>query len=381
MGLSWGLLQEAETPLGTSHYHRYKEMIKEVQFAEEMGFDFWGGSEQHGLSPIATVSAPDTLYAYIAAHTSRINLMHQVVLLNHLINHPLRVAERIATLDIVSDGRTILGVGRGNNPYTNEWFGVDAKTSRAEMLEALEVIGKALTHDEFEHQGERLNIPKMSLTPRPYQHPHPRITMLGTSIESQRLAGEMGLGMMNFDNWLGWEDLKEKANTYKEAIQNPTRQVSGAVFNQMTNAAITAYCAETREEAKEVAGPIAMSYLGAISELTYKKLAQESSDYAYMARTGEELQDIIANNDLDGLMEHTPSILIGTPDDFIERGRQLESLGYDGISLRMEGMGHERTMRSMELIGRHVIPYFQAPNSLATNAVASLSPEGVGRIT
>ncbi|GEL17218.1 LLM class flavin-dependent oxidoreductase [Pseudonocardia asaccharolytica] len=376
MGLHWGLLQEGETPLGTSHYHRYKQLVKEVQFAEEMGFDFWGGSEQHGLSPIATTSAPDILYAYIAAQTSRINFMHQIVLLPHKINHPLRVAERIATLDIVSDGRAILGVGRGNNPFQLAAFGADATTVRAEMMESLEVIGKALSHEEFEHVGERLNIPRMSLSPRPYQNPHPPIMMVGTSLESNRYAGEMGIGIINFDNWLGWDELEEKAAAYKTAIKNPTRQVGGAVFDRMCNCVITAYCAETREEAKAIAGPIAMSFLGAISELTYGRLAKESPDYAYMARTGEELQEIIKNNDLDALIERTPSILIGTPDDFIERGRRLEAMGYDEVTLRLEGMGHEQVLRSMELIGRHVIPHFKAPNS-----IARVAPVGDGRIT
>src|SRR6266567_188579 len=269
MGLSWGLLQECETVLGTSHYHRYKEVVKEVQKADEMGFAFWGTSEQHAISPIATVSAPDVLYAYIAAHTHRIKFMHQIVLLPHKINHPLRVAERIATLDLVSDGRAILGVGRGNNPYQLDAFGVNPKDVRAEMMESLVVIGKALANEQFEHVGERLTIPPMSLSPRPLQDPHPPILMVGTSLESNTYAGEMGIGIINFDNWLGWDSLQKMADAYKAAIANPTRQIGGAVFNRMCNCVITGYCAETREEAKAIAGPIAMTFLGAVAELTY----------------------------------------------------------------------------------------------------------------
>jgi alkanesulfonate monooxygenase SsuD/methylene tetrahydromethanopterin reductase-like flavin-dependent oxidoreductase (luciferase family) len=340
-----------------------------------MGFAFWGGSEQHGISPIATVSAPDVLYANIAAYTQRIKFMHQIVLLPHKINHPLRVAERLATLDLVSDGRAILGVGRGNNPYQLEAFGVDAKDVRGEMMESLEVIGKALTYEEFEHVGEKLTIPPWSLAPRPLQDPHPPILMVGTSLESNRYAGEMGIGIINFDNWLGWDALQERVDAYQAAIVNPTRQIGGKVFNRMCNTVITAYCAETREEAKALAGPIAMTFLGAITSLTYGKLAKESPDYAYMAKTGEELAEIIENNDVDALIERTPSILIGTPEDFIDRGKRLEAMGYDEVTLRIEGMGHEKTLRTLELIGRHVIPEFEAPNSIAKRA-----PLG-GRIT
>lgn len=365
MNLRWGLLQEGDMELGTTHHRRYKELIKEVKFAEEMGFSFWGGSEQHTLSPTCTVSSPAVLYANIAAHTSRIEFMHQIVLLTHNINHPLRVAENLTTLDNVSDGRAILGVGRGNNPYANRAFEVNPEDTREEMLESLEVIGKALSQHKFEHKGKRLDIPEMTLTPRPYRDPHPPILMVGTSLESNQMAGEMGIGIINFDNWLGWADLEEKAETYQQAIKNPTRPISPHITNRMVNCTITAYCAETREEAKAIAAPIAMSFLSAVSKFTYGQLASQSKDFAYMADTGRRLKDVIENEDIDGLIELSPSVLIGTPDDFIERGERLLAMGYDDITLRIEGMGHEKVMKSMELIGRYVIPHFSAPNSIA----------------
>jgi hypothetical protein len=95
---------------------------------------------------------------------------------------------------------------------------------------------------------------------------------------------------------------------------------------------------------------------------------KESPDYAYMAETGEKLKGIIDRNDLDALMELSPAVLIGTPDDFVQRGRELEDLGFDEITMRIEGMGHENVMRSLELIGKHVIPEFKAPNSIARTA-------------
>jgi alkanesulfonate monooxygenase SsuD/methylene tetrahydromethanopterin reductase-like flavin-dependent oxidoreductase (luciferase family) len=222
-----------------------------------------------------------------------------------------------------------------------------------------------LSSEEFEHKGERLEIPPMKMTPRPFQHPHPPIHMVATSMESHRYAGEMGLGCISFDNWLGWDHCAKQATTYKEAIQNPFRPVGAGITNNLCACAITGYCAESLEEAKKTAGWIALTYLAAIAEYTYGRLAKESPDYAYMAETGEELKNIIDNNDLDALMELSPAVLIGTPDDFVQRGRQLEELGFDEITMRIEGMGHENVMRSLELIGKHVIPEFSAPNSIA----------------
>ncbi|MDT7627853.1 MAG: hypothetical protein QOF99_8754, partial [Pseudonocardiales bacterium] len=83
---------EAETPLGTTHHRRYKEVLEEARFAEEMGFHTWGTSEQHFMSPVSCVSAPEVLYGAVAALTSRIRIRHAIVLLPFAFNHPLRVA-------------------------------------------------------------------------------------------------------------------------------------------------------------------------------------------------------------------------------------------------------------------------------------------------
>lgn len=350
--------------MGSSHYYRYKEIVREVQFAEEMDFDFWGSSEQHNLSPTASISSPSILYGYLAAKTSRIKFFNQIVLTPHKMNHPIRIAEDAATLDIVSDGRFILGLGRGNNPYAFNSFEVDPKHVRSEMFESIEIIGKAFSQPYFEHQGESLTIPRMTLTPRPYTQPHPPMLMVGTSNEANRFAGEMGIGIINTDNWIGWEDLEYKCSEYLSAIKNPTRPASDHITNRMVKFVPTACCAETREEAKELAAPIALSFLTAVAKFTYGQLAHKSKDYAYMAETGEKLERVIKNKDIDELIAHTPSVLIGTPDDFIERGKRLEAMGYTDVSLRLEGFGHEKVLKSMELIGKYVIPEFK-PNSQA----------------
>ena len=109
--MKFGFLSEAETAPGTTHYRRYMEVVDEAILAEEMGWDFFGTSEQHFISPVACVSAPETFYPFIAAKTSKIKLRHMVVLLPFPFNHPIRVAERLATLDIVSNGRAEFGTG------------------------------------------------------------------------------------------------------------------------------------------------------------------------------------------------------------------------------------------------------------------------------
>ena len=114
--MRFGFLSECETPEGTTHHRRYWEVMDEVILAEEMGFDFFGTSEQHFLVGLATVSAPEVFYPAIAMRTSRIRLRHMVVILPFPFNHPIRVAERLATLDIVSNGRAEFGTGQYPSP-------------------------------------------------------------------------------------------------------------------------------------------------------------------------------------------------------------------------------------------------------------------------
>ncbi|MFD8279651.1 LLM class flavin-dependent oxidoreductase [Streptomyces solisilvae] len=102
------LMTEGDTPVGLTHEHRYRELIEEVLLAERVGFDAFGSSEQHVALGTASVSAPEVLYPYLMALTSRIRFIHLVTLLPTRMNHALRVAERVATEDILSNGRVEL---------------------------------------------------------------------------------------------------------------------------------------------------------------------------------------------------------------------------------------------------------------------------------
>ena len=105
---------EGETQPGHTHAHRYRELIDEVILAEKVGFDAFGCSEQHFAIGTASTSAPEVIYPYMMALTSRIHFIHLITPLPKKINHALRVAERLATEDILSNGRVGLAVGRGN---------------------------------------------------------------------------------------------------------------------------------------------------------------------------------------------------------------------------------------------------------------------------
>ena len=357
--MRFGLYQDCFSPPGPfNFYHRYHEVVEEAMYAERMGFDFWGTSEQH-FGTGAVVSSPETLFAYVAAKTSRIGLRHMVTLVPFAFNHPIRVAEHLATLDIMSTGRAELYVGRGNSTLELDGFAVSATENRAQMWEALEIIDKAMSQEEFEHHSETMDIPRRRLVPRSLQVPHPPIGTVSTSVESSRMAAERGIGVMACDLWMGWEYLQNQINAYKGAIADAD-PFCGHVRNSIGFATLGAYCDTTLEEAREFGGGWVTRYHQGVIK-SHPELADFSSDYEYMA--GIRDREKYAG-DHDFMRENTPTTLLGTPDDFIERIKHLETLGVDEITLSIDGVGHEKIMKSIGLVGKYVIPEFKSPQSL-----------------
>jgi alkanesulfonate monooxygenase SsuD/methylene tetrahydromethanopterin reductase-like flavin-dependent oxidoreductase (luciferase family) len=347
-----GLLQEGDFK-GTSTSVRYHEMIREAVRAEELGFSTWGTSEQHFSPPHFSVAAPEVLYAAVAAHTSEITLRNMSAVLV-AYNHPILVAERMATLDIVSHGRAELCTARSNNLHTLEGFGVSPEDTQAQWAESLEILLKAWTQEVVEHDGRFWKVPPRTVVPKPYQDPHPAISVAVTSTGSHQRAGGMGLGIISYDNYLGFDYLQDCIDAYYAGREDRT-PVGSRDTDYVGYYVPSPCCASTRAKAFDVAGQATLDYFGFIVDL-YKPISKKPG-YEYMARLAEIEE---RGRDLQWLAEATPSVMIGTPDDFIERLKRLEDMGVDEVLLRVDAFGHERNLEVLEMIGRHVIPEFSA---------------------
>jgi alkanesulfonate monooxygenase SsuD/methylene tetrahydromethanopterin reductase-like flavin-dependent oxidoreductase (luciferase family) len=328
-------------------------MIAEAQAAERWGWDFYGPGEQHFYKKVATNSSPEITLAAIAAKTERLRL--RPLATNFLpFNHPIRIAEQMATLDAISDGRTEIAGARSNNPYTLETFGIPASETAAHRDETIEILIKSLSSDEFEHHGALYDIPKASISPGPVQTPPP-ISIASTGVASHLRAGKTGIGVMTGSSILGWEYAQEMFDAYRAGMAE-AEPIAGYVNNCITFSSVGVYCAASRDEAKEIARPVALMFVDAVLEIT-SMLAKKSDDYAYMART-ESLQGHAT--DLDYLIDDSPYLTIGTPDDFIARAEKMHAMGADEILFRLDGYGHENNLRALELIGKEVIPSLHA---------------------
>jgi len=368
--MRFGVIAEGCVPSGMTHHRRYKQMIEEAVFAEQMGFDIWGCSEQHFHGSFG-VTATEVLYAAVAQHTTRIRLRHMIRLALKF-NHPLRIAEQAATVDLVSDGRLELGLGRSNTPTQLDAFQVNGSETKAQMWESLDIIVKAFTQDEVSHDGEFWTIPvPVPLTPKPLQYPHPPLSVAATSEESITQAAQKGIGVMCMDHYQGWDMVAAHARAYHDNIKSPTMPVSSVINNSLGFLCLPAYCAETDEKAHAEGGPGALEFAQALQVL-YAPMAKKSKDYAYFGDVTKFAEKV---TDLDYFLETTPSMMVGSPEFFIKQIRRLQELGYHEVILRVDGfMTHEKLMNSLRLIGEYVIPEFRSPSNIVRHAFSGGAP-------
>ena len=196
--MKFSLIYEAQTTVNSRAGDRqvFDETLEQVLLAEQVGFDNVWCVEHTALTYYAHMSAPETFLAFVAGKTSRIGIGHGVICLPPMMNHPVKVAERVATLDLLSKGRVHFGVGKGGSQQEAGTFGYQLSEVQPMIDEMMYLIPKIFVQDEIEHDGQYVKIPRRPIHPKPYQDPHPRTrddSRAGAGIRhsSRRLRREM----------------------------------------------------------------------------------------------------------------------------------------------------------------------------------------------
>ena len=185
-------------PTPASERQAFHDAVAQGVLADALGYHCIWAVEHHGLYEYSHCSAPETLLAFIAARTKRIRLGHSVTLTPHRYNHPIRIAERIATLDVLSEGRVSWGSGKSSSLTERNAFEIDRNALESQWREALEMIPRMWREDVFEWNGTHFRIPPTAIVPKPVQSPHPPIFVACSRPESITLAGELGAGALTF---------------------------------------------------------------------------------------------------------------------------------------------------------------------------------------
>src|ERR1700742_672313 len=350
----------------------FADMVEQCLLAEELGFDCIWAVEHHCLTRYAHMSAPESFLAFIAGATKRIHVGHGVVCLPFNMNHPIKVAERVATLDLLSRGRLHFGVGKGGTPQETGAFGTNLADVTSQVDESMYLIPKMWMQDTIEHHG-LINIPERPVHPKPFQDPHPPMYMACTRHDSLTTAGSRGLGALVV-GYNGAGEIAERNEAYRAAFKarKPEDQVG---FRPTEH--LAALCATTvlddRAKARRIgirgqrffAESIAYWYAGGappqVDDLDEEtQLAQlKSSENRMVAFLGDHgipvLSDATGNY-------HIEDDAYGTPEDCIRQVGKVIEAGADEILflVQMGTIPHEISMETIRNIGTHVIPHFRA---------------------
>ena len=206
-----------------SEFQIMHDCVEQAVLADEVGFDKVWAVEHHCLQWYAHMSAPETFLSFVAARTERIRIGHGVVCLPFRMNHPVKVAERVAMLDILSKGRVEFGVGKGGTPQEAGAFQTEIDDIPPQLEESARMIPEMWMNEYYEHHSETFDMPSRPILPKPHQEPHPPMYLACTRETTLNQAGEWGLGALVL-GFGGPDDIAKKNEVYRAAIKRRTAE-------------------------------------------------------------------------------------------------------------------------------------------------------------
>ena len=354
--MQFGLFYEWPNPQVGDWKRLFEEGVEQIQYAAALGFDFVLVAEHH-FSNYGNSPAPLPQALAIAERTKRIRIGTAVLVLP--IWKPLRLAEEVAVLDNLTDGRIICGVGRGYQPHEFARFGVTIEESRGRFNECLDVLELAWTRDtSFTYEGEYVHLPNETVVwPKPLQRPYPPLWVAGSSADTLKLAAERDILPVT-SGFAGPDGIRDAAAgllQYRHAAGRP-------VDTWELGAQTIANVADSNEEAR--------------ANLKYAR---------WQNRAGRGLNCLAV---VDGRVIESPyegepddeklwhSLYYGDPDRVTANYRALAEAGATVVSAWMMagGIEHEKIIKSIRLMGEHVIPALRdvrPPSDLGARLVAS----------
>ena len=221
--MEFGLFAE-QTRRGASQDDAFREMFALVDASEAWGLDVFWLAEMLINPTRSVLSAPLLVASWIAARTRRLRVGTAVQLLP--LNHPLRVAGEVTTLDHLSQGRFDFGIGRSGSPRAYDALGVPYGESQERFFEALEIMLEAWKGERFSYEGKFFRFTDVAVAPRPYRLPHPPLRMAATTPETFPRVARMGLPIFVGLRGMSIPELAEHLRVYREAWREAGHRVS-----------------------------------------------------------------------------------------------------------------------------------------------------------
>ena len=355
--MEFGLFHEFQKSPDTSEAEAFSRSFDLVDAAEQWGLDAMWLAELHFAPDRSVLASPLILAAAIAQRTRRIKIGTAVQVLP--LCHPLRLAEEAATVDQISDGRPILGVGRSGFAHTYQAYGVPYEESRERFAETLEIVKRAWTDERFSYRGKYFACDKVALVPKPRQKPYPPIRIAATSIDSYAAIGTLGHAIFVAARLGTLSELAPLVHGYREAYRVAGHPGSGEVYLR-----VPVYVAETEQRARREPEESVMHLFREIgAQLAASASLSGARAIEQRAERGQQLQTVSYQEALRDKM------IVGTPDQVVERLQSLrEEIGLDGILAELNPgsrIPHALVMNALRLLCREVMPRFHEPHPIS----------------
>jgi alkanesulfonate monooxygenase SsuD/methylene tetrahydromethanopterin reductase-like flavin-dependent oxidoreductase (luciferase family)/putative sterol carrier protein len=370
----FSLLYEHQLPrpwdAGAEH-RLLQDALTQVELADRLGYDTVWVAEHHFLEEHSHSSAPGVFLGAASQRTENIRLGFGVLPLPPGYQHPARVAEAAATLDLVSDGRVELGTGEGSTGAELGGFDVDRATIRAQWVEAIATVARMMVETPFAGaDGDHLKMAPRNVVPKPLQQPHPPLWVATTKREMIRLAAEQGIGALSF-TFADPEETKAWAEEYYDIITSDRCVPAGLVINP--NIAVALPMMVHADEAQAIERGIDGAHFFAYARGHYEAFGEHEPGRTsiwdeFLARRedvgfarsvitadGAPLGVKILNNGLASLRG-----AIGTPAQIRELISRYEAAGVDELMLCVQTgkTTHNDIMEALELFAAEVMPEF-----------------------
>jgi alkanesulfonate monooxygenase SsuD/methylene tetrahydromethanopterin reductase-like flavin-dependent oxidoreductase (luciferase family) len=265
---------------------RYQETIEQIVYAEALGFDAAWLAELHFNPLFSVMPAPLLLAAALAQRTTRIRLGTAVLLLP--LQHPLRTAEEAAVVDLLSQGRLELGVGRGMITIHFQGFNVPREESRTRFEEALMLIRQAWTQETCSFDGKFFQVPPTAVVPKPLQKPHPPLRIAANSPETAVFAGEHGYSLFVASPINPGAKLSEQVALYRRSL----RMAGHPKNSEDVAIAFPVYVADSIAEVRHEVEASFLNYFQAISYQARLGERDGSPEYAYLREIRQRVEAV-----------------------------------------------------------------------------------------
>jgi alkanesulfonate monooxygenase SsuD/methylene tetrahydromethanopterin reductase-like flavin-dependent oxidoreductase (luciferase family) len=348
--MEFGMFHEFPSLPGRTESEAFDEAMEQVDAAERLGLDAMWLAELHFEPRRSVLSAPLSIASAIAARTRRMKIGIAVQVLP--LCHPLRLAEEAATVDQLSHGRLIFGVGRSGVAQTYEAYGVSYAESRERFREILDIVEQAWTKPSFSYGGKYHSFNEVAVVPKPYQKPTPPIRIAASTPDTFPAIGRRGAAIFASVRHTTWSDLAKQIQSYHDAWAEAGHPGRGQVF-----VSAPTYLAETEERARsEPKESITHFYHEQANLLEGAARLVDAETAARRMRRVNQLRSLRYE---DGLRDHA---LVGTPDAIAERLKVLQKeIGLSGILAELNCGGlipHRQVLSAMQLLCNEVKPSF-----------------------